>query len=378
MIAADNIFGLLAALLILSAGASLLEQTRFGKRISGAGFIMIGALIAAQFGIIPHEAPLYGVIWSYLVPLAIALFLIKADLFKVFREGGPVLLAFFAGAVGAALGAVIAALLLDLGPDEAKFAGVFTGTYIGGSLNFVGVAEAVRLDDQSQLAAGLAIDNILGVSFIILMNYAAGLAFIKRAFPWRAEEISLGGESAEASQTSSLNLTSLLCALAVAGTMVAISEWLAGALGLANYSLLFLTALMAAVATVAHKITSRFRGEDVIAMILMYLFFAIIGAGADIGAMMNAAPGLFVMVVSIFVFHLIFLFAAGAVFKLNYAELVVASLACIAGPPIAAAVAILFKWRNLVAPGILTGILGYVLGNFAGIGIFILLGGAIR
>ena len=55
--------------------------------------------------------------------------------------------------------------------------------------------------------------------------------------------------------------------------------------------------------------------------------------------------------------------------------MVTASLACIAGPPIAAAIAILFKWRNLVAPGILTGILGYVLGNFAGVGLFTLLQG---
>ena len=133
-----------------------------------------------------------------------------------------------------------------------------------------------------------------------------------------------------------------------------------------------------AIATLGRKYVSQFRGEDLVAMIFMYLFFTIIGAGADINAMLSAAPSLFAIVLIIFAVHLLVLAAAGFIFKLNYAELAVASLACIAGPPIAAAIAILFKWRNLVAPGILTGVLGYVLGNFIGVGIFTLLGGALQ
>ncbi len=378
MIAADNIFGLLAVLLALSAAAAALETTSFGKRVSGVGLILIAALIAAHFGVIPRSAPVYGVIWTYLVPLAIALFLIKADLVKVFNEGGRVLVAFTAGMIGTAAGAMIAALLLDIGPDEAKLAGVFSATYTGGSLNFVAVAEAVKLDDPSQLAAALAIDNILGVGFIIFMNLIAAWTLLHRLFPWRAETLSEGGQAAQDGEAAPLQLANLLASLAIAATVVAVSEWIARVVGLESYSLLFLTALMAAVATIGRKLTARFRGEDVIAMILMYLFFAIIGAGADINAMLQAAPGLFIMVGIIFATHLVFLFAAGAIFKLNYAELVVASLACVAGPPIAAAIAILLKWRNLVAPGVLTGILGYVLGNFVGVGIFTLLGGAIR
>ncbi|PQA86063.1 DUF819 domain-containing protein [Hyphococcus luteus] len=376
MIAADNIFGLLAILLTLSALAAALEGTAFGKRISGVGLILIAAIAASHFGIIPRSAPVYGAIWSYLVPLAIALFLIKADLIKVFREGGRVLIAFLAGMAGTAVGAVIAALFLDLGPDEAKLAGVFSATYTGGSLNFVAVAEAVRLDNASELAAALAIDNILGVGFIIMMNLAAAWALLHRAFPWRVESIWGEPDTAEGAQPEPLQLANLLTSLAVAAVVVAVSEWLARALGLANYSLLFITTLMAAVATFGRRFAAKLRGEDIVAMIFMYLFFAIIGAGADINAMLNAAPGLFVMVAVIFVTHLVFLVAAGALFKLNYAELVVASLACVAGPPIAAAIAIVLKWRNLVAPGVLTGILGYVLGNFVGVGIFTLLGGA--
>ncbi len=377
MIAPDNIFAVLAALLIICAVSAGLEKTSFGKRISGAGFILIAAIAAAHFDIIPRSAPVYGVIWTYLVPLSIALFLLKADLIRVFNEGGRVLIAFLIGMMGTIAGTLIGAALFDLGPDEGKIAGVFSATYIGGSLNFVAVADAVGFNNASLMSAALAIDSVLGIGFIIFLNIVAGWGLLQRRFNWRIESVwgeDVGKLSAN-SGAKPATLFSLLSALAVAAVVVAASEWISKVLGVQDYSLLFITALMAIVATVGRKFLARLSGEDILAMIFMYLFFAIIGAGADLNGMLTAAPGMFAMVALIFAFHLIFMVAAGLIFKLNYAELIIASLACIAGPPIAAAIAILLKWRSLVAPGILTGILGYVLGNFVGVGIFSMLGG---
>lgn len=377
MIDPDNIFGLLAALLAICALAAGLERTDWGKRLSGAGIILLVALGAAHFGVLPRSAPLYGSIWTYLVPLAIALFLLKADLIKVFSEGGRVLIAFVVGMLGTVIGAWIATLLVDLGPNEAKIAAVFTATYTGGSLNFVAVAEAVGLDDSSQLSAALAIDNIFGVGFIIMLNLATGWSLFQTRYGWRMDAVWRQDPAIDTEAGSAISLFSLSLALALAAAAVAVSAMIADAFGIPEYRLLVITVLVTGVATLGRKYLAGLRGEDILAMMFMYLFFAIIGAGADIGEMVTAAPGMFVMVGCIFAFHLVFMLVAGRLLKLNYAELVTASLACIAGPPIAAAIAILFKWRNLVAPGILTGILGYVLGNVVGIGIFALLEGNI-
>ncbi|WP_297730338.1 DUF819 family protein [uncultured Maricaulis sp.] len=375
MIAPDNVFGLLAALLAICAMAAGLERTNWGKRLSGAGIILLVALAGAQFGVLPRTAPLYGAIWTYLVPLAIALFLLKADLVKVFSEGGRVLIAFLIGMAGTVFGAWLATHLVDLGDSEAAIAAVFTATYTGGSLNFVAVAEAVSFDDSSQLSAALAIDNIFGVGFIIMLNLAAGWSVLQRRYGWRMETVRRVEPVADAGPDTPISLFGLTTALAVAAAAVALSGLAAEALGIPEYTLLIITVLVTVVATAGRSWLAGLRGEVLLAMMFMYLFFAIIGVGADIGAMLSAAPGMFVMVGCIFVSHLAFMLIAGHVLKLNYAELITASLACIAGPPIAAAIAILFKWRNLVAPGILTGILGYVLGNFVGIGMFALLQG---
>jgi uncharacterized membrane protein len=377
VIGADNIFGLLAALLAICAVAAGLERTALGRRISGAGIILLTALVVAQFEILPKTAPLYGAIWTYMVPLAIALFLLKADLVRVFSEGGRVLVAFLVGMAGTIVGAGLAALVVDLGADEAKIAAVFTATYTGGSLNFVAVAEAVGFDDNSQLSAALAIDSIFGVGFIVLLNVCAGWGLFKRWYGWRLDAVLGEGGITRTETAPAPSLFGLLSALAISAAAVAASSMISGALGFPEYELLVLTLLITAVATAGRRLLAGLHGEDIVAMMFMYLFFAIIGAGADLNEMLRAAPGMFVMVGFIFAVHLAFMLVAGRLLKLNYAELVTASLACIAGPPIAAAIAILFKWRNLVAPGILTGILGYVLGNFAGVGIFALLEGQV-
>src|SRR3546814_20602277 len=106
----------------------------------------------------------------------------------------------------------------------------------------------------------------------------------------------------------------------------------------------------------------------------MYLFFALLGAGADIGAMLGAAPVLFLYVAIIFAVHVVFILVGARICRLNYAEIVIASPACIRGPPIPIAYAVLFGWQLLPVPAVATGMLGYALRNFVAIGLFSVLG----
>src|SRR3546814_18472210 len=95
----------------------------------------------------------------------------------------------------------------------------------------------------------------------------------------------------------------------------------------------------------------------------MYLFFALLGAGADIGAMLGAAPVLFLYVAIIFAVHVVFILVGARICRLNYAEIVIASTACIGGPPISIAYAVLFGWRRLAVPAVATGGLGSEIGR---------------
>ncbi|MFZ2236876.1 MAG: DUF819 family protein [Dokdonella sp.] len=369
LISPDNGFALLAVFFALAAAGAALEKTRIGQRVSGVIFTIGFALALANLGVIPASAPTYGVIWSILVPLAIALFLVKADLISIVVEGGRTLIAFLFGTVGVIVGAWLGSLLLDLGKFEADYAGVFSATYVGGSLNYAAVAEAIGFRDPTALAAGIAIDNVVGLGYLLLVGWAASWAVFQRHFAWRADHLTdaIDGD-AEVQRPSSI--IDLSVALALAALACAAGNSLASAFGQSNYGILFITVIMVAIATVGRRWLKSIAGPELMATLFMYLFFAVLGAGADLRAMLGAAPALFAYVLIIFAVHIVFLLIGGRLCRLNHAELVIASIACIGGPPVSVAFAVLFGWRRLAIPAVATGVLGYVLGNFVGIGLF--------
>ena len=373
LIGPGNVFALLAVFFALTAVGAALEKTRIGRRISGVMIVIALAIALANLGVIPASAPTYGVIWATLVPLAIALFLVKADLLGIAVEGGRTLIAFAFGAAGVAVGAWAGALLLDLGPYEAEYAGVFSATYVGGSLNYAAVAEAIGFRDPTALAAGVAIDNVVGLGYLLLVGAAAGWALFQRHFAWRAERLADGVDDSNDTQRAP-SVTELAVALGLAALACAVGAAAADAFGQPSYGILYITVIMVAIATAGRRWLRNIRGPELIATLFMYLFFALLGAGADLRAMLGAAPALFAFVLIIFAVHIVFILVGARLFKLNFAEVVVASSACIGGPPIAVAFAVLFGWRRLAVPAVATGVLGYALGNFVGIGLFELVG----
>ena len=101
----------------------------------------------------------------------------------------------------------------------------------------------------------------------------------------------------------------------------------------------------------------------------MQIFFAVIGASANVMAVIKVGPILFVFAAIILAVHLVFLLTAGKIFKLDLAEIVIASNANMGGPTTAAAMAVARKWQPLVIPAILCGTLGYAVATFIGVAI---------
>ncbi len=60
-------------------------------------------------------------------------------------------------------------------------------------------------------------------------------------------------------------------------------------------------------------------------------------------------------------------FTCAKIFKFNLEDAILASNACIGGPTTAAAMAVSKGWTKLIAPIMLIGTLGYVIGNYCGI-----------
>lgn len=369
LIQPENHWAIWAILIAVATFGLWAETTRWGLRVSGFVVVIGTTFVLANLSIIPSTAPAFDLVWSYFVPLAIPLLLFKADIVRIVREAGPMLLAYAIGAVGTVLGTLLAFKVVPLGEHAWQLAGIFCATYVGGSMNFVATAEALQLHESDLIAAGIAADNLIMTLYFILLLTLPTISFLRKTFSLRTEEDKEGDAREVQTQGSGQewNALALGKAVAIAAVLCAVGFALSDLTGIKGTGILFITALVVILATALPRQMGQIVGADQVGTFLMYIFFAVIGASANIGIVMRVGPKLFLFAALILSVHLTFLLVAGKLLKLRLDELVIASNANMGGPTTAAAMAVARKWDALVIPAILCGTLGYAIATFVGV-----------
>ncbi len=417
MIQADWTFAIWALLCALAALGFWSDRTRLGRNVSGLAIVLATGMLLSNLGIAPKTAPAYGVVWSFLVPVAIPLLLLKANLRRILKETRGMLLPFMLGATGTTIGALLGVWLLPLGEHSAKLAGVFSATYIGGSMNMAAVTQALELEPALAIAS-VAADNVVGVVYLGLLALAPSLLFLQRWFREGgvvvAQDGAPEGASAERSDTETLVAEQAVThrdvpagdaaidgnaaaegqagetespehtrfdpihigiALALSFGLCFAGHWLAERFGLGGYSILFITTLAVVFANLFPGTLARLQGDYTLGLFFMYLFFAAIGLSADVAAMITSAPVVAVYAAIIVACHALVVFGVGRFVRSDLMDSVIASNACSAGPASAAAMAAGKGRPDLVAPAVLLGVFGYAIANFIGIGLATALAG---
>jgi uncharacterized membrane protein len=371
LISSNQHWALWAILFIAAAFGLWAEKTKIGSKLSAVVITILATFILSNLSIIPTDAPSYDIVWSYLVPIAIPLLLFKANLRRIIKEAGPTLLAFTFGAIGTVLGTVIAFNIIPLGIEGWKLAGIFCSTYIGGSMNFVASAEALQMKSGELLTAGVAADNLMMTVYFIFLFAIPTIGFFVKRFPTHHEdnkgEINNGIEETE--KEEKIEILDMAKSLAITISICAVGFALSGLIAIKGTGILIITAIIVIIATVFPKQLGSIKDADKIGTLLMQVFFAAIGASANVIVVLKFGPILFLFAAIILTVHLSFLLLAGKLFKLDLAEIVIASNANMGGPTTAAAMAVARKWKALVIPAILCGTLGYAVATFIGVAV---------
>ena len=115
LITSDNNWALLSILFLSSFLAIYLEQKyKWAARLTGAIITLAIAVLLTNLKVIPTSAPVFDdIVWGYAVPMAIPLLLLDANVIKIWRETGKLLLIFLIGAAGTFVGAFVGTLLLS-------------------------------------------------------------------------------------------------------------------------------------------------------------------------------------------------------------------------------------------------------------------------
>ena len=377
LIPASDHLAVMAGLFAIGAAAFYLERTRWGAQLTGAVIAILGAILAANLGVLPHAAPAYDFVFSYFVPVLIPLFLFQANLKRLLFECTRLTTAFLIASAGTVAGVTVAALSLDLSAlapgaglsdalREPAIAGLFASTYIGGSVNYAALGELTGLvRDASFFSAATAADNLFSAVYLAFLALLPGWAWLGRRFPAHRSE-----EAAREDHAPPATAASLCLALATALVVVGVSDALLAWLDAGSWRYVLITAVTLVLATAIPDLPARVSGAFELGVCLSFVFFAAIAAGADVPAMLSVAPLLIVLVLILLSVHALVLLTLGRVLRLSVPELVVASNAAVLGATTAPALAAARGWRDLITPAVLVGVLGYALGTFIGALIF--------
>jgi uncharacterized membrane protein len=335
--------------------------------------VIIAAAVLANTGMLPSSqkpSPLYDGIFGYVAPLAIFFLLIDVRLKDLKAAGFPALLLFLAGAICTIIGTLVGYYLLSPQqhgvPDAFAVAGMYTGTYIGGSANLTAVALQYKVNENGNLFAAVnAVDNIVGTTWIIATIVLPML--LKRWLPRKK-----GGPSPDAiihpepvKEALTVRSLPILLALGFAALLFSqlVSAWVPQI-----PSIITLTTVAILLAQV--PFVARLQGGNVLGYFFVLLFLAVVGAFCDVQALVKSgdlALTLLVWVTVIVLLHGILLFVIGGLFKQDWDLVALASNANVGGTATAAAFAASLGRPDLRLPGILIGSVGNAVGTYLGI-----------
>lgn len=414
LIQPDDTWGLLGVMCVSVALAIFLEQKyRWAARVSGSVLALVLAMVMANIGILPIQSVLYDdIVWGVIVPMGIPLLLLQCNLKKIWREAGKMLTVFLIGAVGTIVGALLAYFALRGAyaatggqvRDLAAVASMMTGSYIGGSVNFSAMAMQHGLKGTPVAAAATVADNLLMALYFFVLIAFAGMRFFRSRFSHpHIDEVEQGSASREDAKTQAaafwsrkdISLKDVAMNIAFAVVVVWVSNLIAGLFspfavegvvnsfreGLLDFvgkflgsQYVWITTLSVIAATFFSGPVEKLHGSQEIGTYLIYLFLFVIGVPANIYTVLTEAPLFLVLTFLMVVINMLFCFIGARLLKFDLEDAIIASNANIGGPTTAAGMAVSQGWSRLVGPAMLVGVLGYVIGNYAGTVVGIILG----
>ena len=389
LISADNTWALFAILAAIATLAIYLEQkTKIGSKLTGCVMALIGAMILSNTGIIPLDAAAYDFVWDYIIPLSIPMLLFNADIRKIGRESGRLLIIYLISGFGTIAGGIVAYNLLKGSFDGlGSVLPMMIGTYTGGSVNLAAMSDVYNVGGEL-VSSSVVADNLLMALYFFALIAAAGSKFFLKHYRHPLIDELAGADNAEDAGAATywkpkeVSLKDIAFCLALSLVIVAVSVKIAGVLGslipTSNFILalingllgnqyLIITTLTMIIATFFPRQVGNIAGAQEIGAYLIHIFFAVIGVPASIYMILTKAPLLLLFCALIVLTNMIFSFLFGKLFRFSLEEIIIASNANIGGPTTAAAMAIAKGWNTLIVPAILVGTLGYVLGNYYGI-----------
>ncbi len=347
-------------------------------------------VVLSNTGLIPFESAAYDFLRHYGLPIFICLMLIKVDVVGAVRIMGKGVFVMLIGSVGVVLGGFLAYTLgqaittpegfplqFPLPVDSWKAFGTLSGSWIGGTGNMTAAHAALEGTGEHMTMAAAADQMVYLVWLPLLLGSKAFADRFNRWMRVPADRIAMMDKAAaefdnKESAPDMIHLLYLaLLALGITWISLGLSEVLppiviggATVIGASTWLILLVTTLaLVASTTPARKLPAA----QPIAMAIIYVYVARIGATMDLSSASLETMGAFIAMAYVWIMiHGAFVLFGAWLFRVDVHTLAIASAANIGGAASAPIVAAHHR-ESLVPAAILMAMIGYALGNYLAI-----------
>ena len=381
--------GVMAVLIGVAAFWFWLEKTtqwRIFSYLPPLIFIYASPVLLSNSGLIPFKSEAYDFLRHYGLPVFIVLMLIKVDVLGAIRIMGKGVFVMLLGSVGVVVGGVFAYWLgqtlsfgeyFPLPEDSWRAFGTLAGSWIGGTGN-MNAAHAGLEGESVHMTMAAAADQLVYLVWLPIL--LGSKAFAETFNRWarvpegRIQSMELAAREQQIEEPpASMNQLLYLALLAVGFTALAIAladrlppVVLAGTtvITAGTWMILIVTTLaLAASATPARKLPAA----QAIAMAIIYVYVARVGATMDLSEISWKATGAFISMAYVWIaVHAAFILAGAWIFRVDVHTVAIASAANIGGAASAPVVAAHHR-ETLVPASILMALIGYAVGNYLAI-----------
>jgi len=338
-------------------------------------FVYFLPMLSTTLGITPEQSVLYNWVKTYLLPAALVLLLLSADVKAISKLGLKAVGTMLGGTIGIVLGGVVSLSLFGhwLPEDAWQGMGALSGSWIGGSANMVAVGTSIGVRDEL-FGVMIIVDTVIGYGWMGIVIFLS--AFQSRVDKWNKvtdspiQELSDHINNPENEQPVPLSYSSLIFMVVIGlglgffslkageflpdlGKVVTSFGWTVIIVSLIGLGLSF---------TPVSKLEKH--GASHLGNFFLYLLLTTIGAKADLRAISEAPMFLAVGVVWIAV-HALVLFSVGRLLKAPMFLIATSSQANIGGVVTAPIVASVYQ-KGMAPVGLLMGVMGNILGLYFG------------
>lgn len=325
--------------------------------------------------ILPRTSGVYTMLKDIALPMFLVIMLLKVDIASTVKVMGRGIFVMLMGTTGVVLGAPIAYLLVrnHLSPDAWKAFGTLAGSWIGGTGNMAAAAESLGVGNGPEFGLAILGDNVVYLVWLPVLLASKCIAepfhrFIK--IDHNRLEILESVKHVKDEKTEPVAMRHFLYLFAIGFACIWIANSISGilpefgpVLTTSTWKILLITTMgLLLSCTPARNIPASHE----LAMALVYLFVANMGAKADL-SQLDSSAGWFILACFIWIsIHGAFCLLGAYIFKVDIHSTAIASAANIGGVASAPIIAAHHN-EKLVPVSILMALIGYAVGNYGAI-----------